>query len=360
MTSSETKKVWIDCDPGHDDAIAILLAQGHPSIEVIGISAVSGNASLEQTFFNAQILRDMSGATEIDVPVFRGSSRPLLRTIRHDPGIHGVSGLDGSPEFDVFARSRKDIAPFDGMETGTGLAKIAEKLRAYALSEGGDTAPVTLVATGALTNVALLLRNYEQTMKKCIKEIVIMGGAIGVGNRSPVAEFNILCDPEAAKIVFDSEFKVVMVPLEVTHTAIASKNVIQKILHLNHNEGDSEKKKSVFCQIVVDLLTFFSDTYKREFGFENGPPVHDACAIAYVISPEIFDKKLMHVDVICNDASPCDGQTVCDIWGYKKNDVQNVVVCKKMDVSKFFDLCYLALKNCNTVSPVNKKAVILG
>ena len=105
------------------------------------------------------------------------------------------------------------------METGTGLAKIAEKLRACALSEGGDTAPVTLVATGALTNVALLLRNYEQTMKKCIKEIVIMGGAIGVGNRSPVAEFNILCDPEAAKIVFDSEFKVVMVPLEVTHTA---------------------------------------------------------------------------------------------------------------------------------------------
>ena len=126
------------------------------------------------------------------------------------------------------------------METGTGLAKIAEKLRAYALSEGGDTAPVTLVATGALTNVALLLRNYEQTMKKCIKEIVIMGGAMGVEIEVRL-EFNILCDPEAAKIVFDSDFKVVMVPLEVTHTAIASKTVIQKILHLNHNEGDSER-----------------------------------------------------------------------------------------------------------------------
>ena len=359
--TNEIKKIWLDCDPGHDDAIAIILAMGHPKIELCGISTVSGNASLEQTFFNAQIVRDMCGGTANNVPVFRGAERPLLRTIRHDPGIHGVSGLDGSLEFDTFAKSRKNIIPVDVMETGSGLALTIERIIAVSKQGGDTTSPsLTLVATGALTNIALLLRNYEETMKKYIKEIIVMGGAIGVGNRSSVSEFNILCDPEAAKIVFDSDFKVVMVPLEVTHTAIATKQILQRIMNGGANNNNNSKSNSLFNKIVVDLLTFFADTYSREFGFRDGPPVHDACTIAYIIMPEIFEARLMHVDVICNALSPADGQTVCDIWGYKKNEMQNVVVCEKMDVDKFFELCLLAIENCNKISPVNEKGVILG
>jgi uridine nucleosidase len=361
--SSNAKKVWLDCDPGHDDALAILFAEGHPSLNLIGISTVSGNASLKNTFYNAQTIRDLSGANVNSVPVYRGAERPLLRSIRHDPGIHGISGLDGSLELEKFAKTRKDIVPASNMETGTGLALMMEKIILSSKDDGDEACPsVTLVATGALTNIALLLRNYEKTMKKHIKEIVIMGGAIGVGNRSPVAEFNILCDPEAAKIVFDSGIRVVMVPLEVTHTAIVTDSILKKILNNNNSSGsDSVTHTTLFRRIVVDLLTFFADTYLREFGFENGPPIHDACAIAYTIMPEIFNAKLMHVDVICNELSPADGQTVCDIWGYKENELQNVVVCDKMNVEVFFELCLLAIENCNKVSPVNgNTTVVLG
>ena len=151
-----------------------------------------------------------------------------------------------------------------------------------------------------------------------------------------------------------------MVPLEVTHTAIATKQILQRIMNGGANNNNNSKSNSLFNKIVVDLLTFFADTYSREFGFRDGPPVHDACTIAYIIMPEIFEARLMHVDVICNALSPADGQTVCDIWGYKKNEMQNVVVCEKMDVDKFFELCLLAIENCNKISPVNEKGVILG
>ena len=140
-------------------------------------------------------------------------------------------------------------------------------------------------------------------------------------------------------------------------------SILKKILLNSDNSGGNESAghTTLFRRIVVDLLTFFADTYSREFGFENGPPIHDACAIAYVIMPEIFNAKLMHVDVICNELSPADGQTVCDIWGYKTNELQNVVVCDKMNVEVFFELCLLAIENCNRASPVNgSTTVVLG
>merc|ERR1711865_681780 len=153
-----------------------------------------------------------------------------------------------------------------------------------------------------------------------------MGGAIGVGNRSPVAEFNILCDPEAADIVFNSELEVVMVPLEVTHTALATEHVLSRIKSLD----------TPFATLVVDLLTFFRDTYKRVFDFDH-PPVHDICAVAYVIAPSMFQTRLMRVDVECGNGL-CVGQTVCDVWDYSKEGA-NVHVATSMNVGAFWDLC---------------------
>ncbi|GAB5356167.1 hypothetical protein AAMO2058_000267900 [Amorphochlora amoebiformis] len=170
-----------------------------------------------------------------------------------------------------------------------------------------------------------------------------MGGAIGIGNRSPVAEFNILVDPEAAKIVFESGAKVVMIPLEVTHTALATETVMKKILDM----------KTPFAKVAVDLLSFFKSTYKKTFGM-NDPPVHDPCAIAYVIAPEIFTLKHLVVDVITGDHK-CKGQTVCDIWrDYYIGRKPNVYVATKMNVDEFWDMMCGALRRCDKVTPINE------
>jgi inosine-uridine nucleoside N-ribohydrolase len=329
-------KVWLDCDPGHDDALAILLAQGSSSIDLVGISAVSGNQSLEKTYRNAQIVRRLAGITEEnDIPVLSGMDRPLIRKIRHDPGIHGDSGLDGSSGLDAYAKTLA-LETFDGDIAG-GLNAMMKGIEAAA------DPTVTLVATGALTNVAMLLRLYPKQMKRCVKEIVLMGGAIGIGNRSSVAEFNILCDPEAARIVFEADFNVVMVPLEVTHTAIATASILDTV------RGSG----TPFGQIVHDLLVFFKETYETVFDFKEGPPVHDACAIAYVIDPTLFTAKKMRVDVMCDDGLTM-GQTVCDVWGYEQSKPPNVVVCQAMNVPGFWELTLDAIDRCNKASPVNK------
>jgi len=166
-----------------------------------------------------------------------------------------------------------------------------------------------------------------------------MGGAITTGNQSPVAEFNILCDPEAASYVFHSDVKVVMVPLEVTHTALATDKVLNRIKMMD----------SKFSTMIVDLLLFFKDTYKRVFDFES-PPVHDACAVAYVIKPSIFKTRFMRVEVETGN-SICQGQTVCDVWATTKLP-PNVHVAEKMDPDAFWDLCIPAFEAANRASPL--------
>ena len=214
------RDVWLDCDPGHDDAMALLLAAHSARITLVGVSTVAGNQSVDKTTANAARFLDAIGADR-QILVTRGQSRPLLRVARHDPGIHGESGLDGSVGLDGVPVREARMAPAGDK----GVVAMAKAILQRNVETGQK---VTLVATGALTNVALMLSLYPEVMD-VLDEIVIMGGAMGIGNRHPVAEFNILCDPESAKVVFDAEVKVVLVPLEVTHTALAGPGIMARI-----------------------------------------------------------------------------------------------------------------------------------
>jgi len=330
--------VWLDCDPGHDDALAIILAGHHECLHLIGISTVSGNQSVEKTTKNAAKVLMVSGLAE-QVPVYRGQScsllphRPVESTVTiqdhlHDPEIHGVCGLGGST-----------LLPADE-SIPAGLVRDGEKaVLAMARAILASDQPVSLVATGALTNVALMLQLFPEA-KSNIREISFMGGALGIGNRGAVAEFNILCDPEAAAIVLGSGIKLVMIPLEVTHTALITPAVLAKITSMG----------STFGTMITQLLTFFKGTYKRVFDMDD-PPLHDPCAVAWVVCPDIFETTLMRVDVECG--SPLSrGQTVCDVWGYSSS-TKNVHVAKHMDNAKFWALMHAALAKANDVSMLN-------
>jgi uridine nucleosidase len=331
--------VWMDCDPGHDDAIALLLCANHPSIRMIGVTACSGNQSVDKTFANAVKLMDIAGAP--DVPVYCGQSRPMIRKPKHDPGIHGESGIDGSPTFEQF-RNREIPAAW---RENKGVFAMGEGIRRCCEEEDDqlDGEGVTIIATGALTNVALMLTLYPELHKK-IRRIVFMGGAMGIGNRHPVAEFNIICDPEAAKIVCDSGLEVVMVPLEVTHTAIFTEQQRAAVIT---TLGAASRLGSM----VLELMTFFSATYRDVFGFMEGGPVHDVCAVAYVIAPELFEATKMHVAIVTGDHL-CAGQTVCDQWRSLENVEDNVVVTTKMNVEKFWKLLIGSLVRCSQVTPL--------
>eukprot|EP00466_Bigelowiella_natans_P007188 jgi/Bigna1/40369/e_gw1.42.26.1 len=326
MATEDVKAVWLDCDPGrHDDAFAILLAAHSPSIKLLGISTVAGNQSIDKTTFNAWKMAAVANLPS-SIPVIQGQGKPLLREGRHDPDIHGESGLEGSSDLGDYYTSarRKRRSVLHSIDSP--LVQLTRYFYTHA----------------ALTNVALLLTLYPNIHSKIEQAIAVMGGAIGIGNRSPVAEFNILLDPEAARVVFSSSIKTIMVPLEVTHTALATEAVLKRIKDFNTPFGD----------MSVDLLTFFKDTYERVFGFKH-PPVHDPCAMAYVIAPGIFrTRSFLHVEVVVGDHK-CAGQTVCDVWKDFSKDPPNVHVAEKMDVDKFWDLMIDALKCCDKATPFN-------
>jgi inosine-uridine nucleoside N-ribohydrolase len=168
-----------------------------------------------------------------------------------------------------------------------------------------------------------------------------MGGSLGLGNRSSVAEFNILCDPEAAEMVCRSGVPLVMVPLQVTHTAIVTTQIMERIAHVT---------QPPFSTLLHDLLSFFQDTYRTVFGFTNGPPLHDPCAVAYVIDKALFKGRSVHMQVVTGDHL-CAGQTVCDVWKYS-DQPPNVYVCESMDVEAFWTLLLDAFQQANAHSPL--------
>eukprot|EP01006_Ploeotia_vitrea_P006261 TRINITY_DN12658_c0_g1_i1.p1 TRINITY_DN12658_c0_g1~~TRINITY_DN12658_c0_g1_i1.p1 ORF type:complete len:328 (-),score=196.24 TRINITY_DN12658_c0_g1_i1:29-889(-) len=260
------------------------------------------------------------------VEVVPGQGKPLLRPAVHSEEIHGESGLDGPLFPPITAKANTSVKA---------VTRMFEVLREHRC--------VTIVATGPLTNVALLLILYPEA-RRFIEKVVIMGGAMGMGNTGPAAEFNIQVDPEAAHVVFNSHLHVVMVPLEVTHTNLVTPAVLDRIREL-----DSE-----FADMVVTLLTFFADSYRDYFGFDS-PPLHDPCTIAYVIDPTLFHLQFMRVDVEL--ASPLSiGQTVCDVHGVRQHSLpKNVHVATKMNVEGFFDLMMDALRKCDQRSPLNKE-----
>jgi inosine-uridine nucleoside N-ribohydrolase len=299
------RRIILDCDPGHDDAIAILLAAHSPALTLEAITTVAGNQTVEKTARNA--LRVCSLAGIRDVPIAAGMTRPLVRELRVAADIHGSSGLDGPtlPEPDLA------LAPLHAVDL------LIEKL----LTSDGD---ITLVATAPLTNIAAALRREPRIIPK-IQEIVLMGGAIGLGNTTPAAEFNIYVDPEAAHAVFTCGRPLTMIGLDVTHQAQATPAVRERIRALG----------TPVAQLVDGLLEFFADTYLQVFGFP-APPVHDPCAVARVIDPTLLRAKPMHVDIELR-GEHTTGRTVCDLYG-STGQPANAEVGLELDVPRFWDL----------------------
>lgn len=303
------KNIWLDCDPGHDDVMAILMAAFHPEIRLLGLSTVAGNQSVEKTCSNARAVLASVGMK--NVPVFCGQATALVSAMPFCAEIHGESGLDGPDGNALFP------SVVSASEEEFWLPAVHERiLNAY--REVGDR--IWLVCTGSLTNVALLLSLYP-SLKSCI-QISLMGGALGIGNTGSVAEFNIQNDPEAAKIVFESGVPITMVPLELTHQVLADSAVISRI-------GES----SSFRRKIRDLLLFFRQTYLEVFGFEH-PPLHDPLAVYYVLRPDLFTIKEMRVDIECG-SHLSRGQTVCDFYN-RSGLPPNARVALGTDVAAFW------------------------
>ncbi|CAL5224804.1 g7549 [Coccomyxa viridis] len=322
---ADRKSVWLDCDPGHDDALAIILAGYDSRLRLLGVSTVAGNQTVEKVTLNALGLLTAAGLHSI--PVVQGQAKPLMRPAQICPAIHGESGLeflDGS--------SMQDYA------VGSPVNEKAVLYMHSCISSHAESQPVALVCTGALTNAALLVSLFPELLPKI--EIVLMGGCLGTGNTGSVAEFNIQSDPEAAKIVFECGAPVTMVPLEVTHTALATPAVLQRL----------SVRSTPFLGLMRKLLLFFAQTYREVFSFEH-PPLHDPLAVFYVACPEAFKVKRMRVDI--ETSSPLSaGQTVCDIWGRSPLG-PNATVALEADVDSFWESMIAAVMKADMVSPLN-------
>jgi inosine-uridine nucleoside N-ribohydrolase len=299
------QKIILDCDPGHDDAVALLLAARHPEIELLAVTTVAGNQAVEKTTRNA--LKVCSLANLRDIPVARGMDRPLVRPIKHAADIHGESGMDGPnvPEPD-----REPVA-----------SHAVDLLIDLLMQSDGD---ITLVPTGPLTNIAAALRR-EPAIAPKIKAISLMGGAIGLGNVTPAAEFNIYTDPEAASIVFACGRPITMSPLEVTHQARATEEIVARLRGANRR----------VATFVADLLAFYAERYRRIFGFAD-PPLHDPCAVAAVIDPTILQAQMMHVEIETTGTWTV-GSTVCDVHHVWQKE-PNARVGTGLEVERFWNL----------------------
>jgi inosine-uridine nucleoside N-ribohydrolase len=272
--------IILDCDPGHDDAIALLLALASPELQVLGVSTVSGNQTLEKTTANAIRVLDHVGRSEL--PVAAGADRPLVRERHTAAEVHGDTGLDG-PSLPPPSRAPEPAHAIDW---------IAATVTASA-------EPITLVATGPLTNVALLLARYPEIEAR-LARIVLMGGAIGEGNTTPAAEFNVWVDPEAAHRVFASGIELTMVGLDVTHQALMTPAHTERLAAA----GAAGK-------LVADLFEFYAQFHHRRYGW-NGAPVHDAVAVAHVIDSTLLTMRHCGV-VVDTGPEPSRGRTHVDL-----------------------------------------------
>ena len=292
--------ILLDCDPGHDDAIALLLALASPELELLGVTTVAGNQTLEKTTANAIRVLDFIGRDDISVAA--GADRPLVRDPFVAAYVHGETGLDGPelppPQREPVAQHAADF--------------LAEQIR-------GRDGKVTLVPTGPLTNVALLLALHPDARPE---RIVLMGGAIAEGNVTPAAEFNIWCDPEAAARVFASGIDVTMIGLDVTHKALFGDR------HAARLEGR-------VGEMVRELLAFYGNFHREAYGWD-GSPIHDALAVAQVSHPELVETKDRGVKIE-TESELSRGRTLVDLWGRAKWDA-NCHVGVGVDADGFLDL----------------------
>lgn len=311
------RKILLDCDPGHDDAVAMMLAWGNSSIELLGVTTVGGNQTLDKVTRNALSVATVMGMH--DVPIAAGCRLPLVRPVEIAPDVHGDSGLDGVelPEPTV------ELDPRHGVDL------IIETIMS------NEPGTVTLVPTGPLTNIAMAARKEPRIVER-VQEVVLMGGGYHVGNWSPVAEFNIKVDPEAAHIVFNEKWPIVMVGLDLTHQALATDEVAERIAAVPGSVS----------QFTLGLFTFFRKAYQDAQGFDF-PPVHDPCTLAYLIDPTIVETVKVPVDVELN-GSLTTGMTVADFRAPAPEDC-HTKVATRLDAPGFWGLVVDAIDRIQKV-----------
>ncbi len=295
----------VDCDPGQDDAVALLMAFAAPEeLDLLGITAVAGNVPLALTESNARRVRDLGGRP--DMPVYAGCPRPMMREPVTAERIHGPTGIDGAdlPE------------PSRPAEAAHAVDFLVETLLAV-------PEPVTLATLGPLTNIALAIVKNPAILAN-VREIVAMGGAIGTGNVTASAEFNIFADPHAAHVVFEAGAPLTMIGLDVTHQAIATPPRLEAIRALGTDPAAA----------VCGMLDLYGA--KNMTAYHHGAPLHDPCVIACLLRPELFEGREMRVDIDTADG-PCFGRTVCDIRG-RSGRLANARVLERIDADGFFTL----------------------
>lgn len=302
-----TRKIIIDTDPGQDDAVAILLALSSPEVNVLGITTVAGNVPLALTQKNARIVCELAGKPE--TLVFAGCDAPLARPLVTAEHVHGKTGLDG-PQLAPPTMPLQDQHAVDWMIDT--LKAAPDNL-------------ITLCTLGPLTNIATALTRAPE-IKSAIAEIVLMGGGyFEGGNITPVAEFNIYVDPEAADIVFKSGLKLTVMPLDVTHKALTTKPRVDAFRAMGTEVG----------RMTAEWTDFFERFDKEKYGSE-GAPLHDPTVIAYLIRPELFSGR--HINVEIETTSDLTlGMTVADWWGVSGRE-PNCMFMGDIDADGFFDL----------------------
>jgi pyrimidine-specific ribonucleoside hydrolase len=294
----------LDCDPGHDDAIAILLAVASPELELVGVTTVSGNQTLDKTTANALKVLELAGRS--DIPVYAGADRPFVRERDVAAHVHGESGLDGPdlPEPSQSARPQHAVE------------YLAEEIRRR-------DGRVTLVATGPLTNVGLLFALHPDVRPE---RIVLMGGAIGEGNRTPAAEFNIWADPEAAQRVFVEGLDTTMVGLDVTHRALITD------AHTERMRGAGR-----VGVVVAELMDFYARFHRSRYPELDGSPMHDPVCVAHLIDPTLMTVHEAAIEVDCS-AGPSWGRTNVDWRGREHFGAPNAKVGLEIDGERFAEL----------------------
>jgi purine nucleosidase len=307
-----SRRIILDCDPGHDDAMAILLAHGSPQIELAAITTVAGNHTLELTTLDALRICSLAGIT--DVPVAAGCAAPLVRPLMTATEIHGETGLEGHAWTEPSVTAVSDHA--------------VDVIVDLVMASPGE---ITLVPTGPLTNIAVAARREPRIVDR-VREVVLMGGAYTRGNSTPAAEFNVFVDPEAAAIVFGAGWPLTMIGLEVTKLALATEDVMSRIDALDTRVS----------RAVAGMLRFYAAQLRREVG-AMAPPVHDPCVVARVANPDLVTCREARVDVELSGRFTT-GMTVTDFRPKPGVDF-NAMVGTDLDVAGFWSLFIEAIRS---------------
>lgn len=302
------RELIIDTDPGADDLVALFLAMASPGeLNIRAITTVAGNVRLEKTARNARLAREWAGRE--DIPVYAGAGRPLVRAPIYAAEVHGEEGITGVQVHE----------PKQSLAAGNAVQYLVDTLSA------AKPHSITIAMLGPQTNLALALIQ-QPGIAQGIKEVVVMGGAhFNGGNITPVAEFNLYADPHAAEVVLASGVKLTYLPLDVTHKLLTSDARLKQLSAVNNRASKQ----------VVDILNAYIQHDMQLYGVPGGP-VHDASVIAYLLKPEMFSGRQIHMSVDSREG-PTFGQTVADWYGVLKQPA-NVMWVEEGDAQGLFDL----------------------